>query len=439
MKMFRQVPIGRALVLMSLLSSPTIWAAVTFTTPSTLSPGVVGTAYTATLAAKDGTAPYIFTLAGLPLPGGLTLASSGAITGTPTTAGTVSFLVQVTDSAVPPATPNTALFTITITAPATALAITTSAALPDGMSGVAYSQALAATGGTPPYVWSLASGTLPVGLTLSSSGTISGMPTAVGNSAFSIQVKDSVLATIAKSFSLSINTPTQARNGVLSQVASGGGWKTSIYLVNTSTAPVPVTVKFWSNTGTALTLPLAFTQVGGTQILNASSASATVPANATVIIESTSQAAVESDGWAEVVSIGPITGYGVFHFTSSGGVESEGTVPMETAFEPSFILPYDGMDGFVTGVALTNLVSTQTTTVIATVWSEGGTQLATKNITLPRNGHTAFMLADVLPSTISNRGIIEFRTGTTTANITGLGLRVNPSGGFTSIPTLQRP
>ena len=185
-------------------------------------------------------------------------------------------------------------------------------------------------------------------------------------------------------------------------------------------------------------MPLTVTQAGGTQVSTASSISETVAPNATVLIESDSQASVESSGWAEVMSAHPITGYGVFHYTSLAGVQSEGTVPLEGEFNPSFILPYDGVGGFSTGVALTNLVAAQATVVTARVWSTGGTQLAVKNITVPAGGHMAFTLSDTFPSTIANRGIIEFSTGST-ANITGLGLRVNPTGGFTSIPNLQRP
>jgi hypothetical protein len=64
--------------------------------------------------------------------------------------------------------------------------------LPEGVVGLAYSQALAATGGTAPYTWSVTKGTLPPGLKLqSSSGVISGTLTTAGSSTFTVQVKDS--------------------------------------------------------------------------------------------------------------------------------------------------------------------------------------------------------------------------------------------------------
>jgi len=77
--------------------------------------------------------------------------------------------------------------TETVVAP---LAITTTT-LPGGSLGVAYTATLTATGGVAPYTWSLASGTLPTGLTLSSAGVISGTPTAAGSATFTVQCSDS--------------------------------------------------------------------------------------------------------------------------------------------------------------------------------------------------------------------------------------------------------
>ena len=69
--------------------------------------------------------------------------------------------------------------------------VTTPSPLPDARIGQAYSQSLAATGGTAPYTWALATGALPAGLSLSSAGVVSGTPTARGTFAFSVAVTDS--------------------------------------------------------------------------------------------------------------------------------------------------------------------------------------------------------------------------------------------------------
>lgn len=78
---------------------------------------------------------------------------------------------------------------LTIIPAGTPLNITTTS-LPNGTTGTAYNQTLAATGGTGTYTWALASGSLPAGLSLSTAGIISGTPTAVGTSSFTVQVSD---------------------------------------------------------------------------------------------------------------------------------------------------------------------------------------------------------------------------------------------------------
>ncbi len=171
--------------------------ALTITTDS-LSGGTVGASYGATLAASGGIPGYTWTLAGGALPSGLSLSSSGVISGTPTGAGTSSFTVRVTDSA--SATTTKALSISVLQG----LTITTSSPLPSGTVGVSYSGTLAASGGAPGYTWTTTGGALPSGLSLSSTGTISGTPTAAGTSNFTVKVTDSASATATKALSVNV-------------------------------------------------------------------------------------------------------------------------------------------------------------------------------------------------------------------------------------------
>jgi M6 family metalloprotease-like protein len=94
-------------------------------------------------------------------------------------------------------------------APLAPLAITT-ASLPSGTLGSAYSQTLAATGGKAPRTWSLAGGTLPPGLSLDAApGVISGTPTAAGTASFTVRVTDDIGTTATKALSIAIATPLQ--------------------------------------------------------------------------------------------------------------------------------------------------------------------------------------------------------------------------------------
>jgi hypothetical protein len=168
-------------------------------TTTTLPAATVGTAYSQTLAATGGTTPYTWSLAAGTLPPGLSLSGGGVLNGTPTTAGSFSFTVRVTDSA---SAADTQPLSLTVSAPPN---ITTTT-LPAATVGTAYSQTLAATGGTTPYTWSLAAGSLPPGLSLNGA-VLSGTPTTAGTSNFTVRVTDNVGATDTQALSLTVNAP----------------------------------------------------------------------------------------------------------------------------------------------------------------------------------------------------------------------------------------
>jgi Putative Ig domain len=162
---------------------------------ATLPSGKVGIAYSQTLTATDGVSPYTWSITDGSLPGGLTL-NANVIAGTPTTSGSFTFTIQVTDSA-----GSTAKSSLSINIQSVPVITTTT--LPNGEIGLAYSQALAVSGGTSPYTWAISSGTLPGGLTLSG-GVISGTPTAVGAFSFSVQIADSASLTAKANLSINI-------------------------------------------------------------------------------------------------------------------------------------------------------------------------------------------------------------------------------------------
>jgi hypothetical protein len=164
-------------------------------TTTSLPGATVGTAYSQTLTASGGTGSLTWSItAGAP-PASLSLnAATGTISGTPTRAGTANFTVMVTDSASPAGTATKAL-SIVVTAPAAAALAVTTTSLPGativGGGTTVYSQALAASGGSLPYIWSISTGVLPAGLSLNA-GVIAGNPTTTAvSSNFTVMVTDS--------------------------------------------------------------------------------------------------------------------------------------------------------------------------------------------------------------------------------------------------------
>jgi hypothetical protein len=160
-------------------------------TTASLPNAQVGVAYSATLAATGGTAPYTWSLTSGMLPPGISFdTASGTLSGTPTGgAFGATLALQVQDAASPA---QTASATLTITVQAEKLRATTSS-LPNGSVGSPYDATLTAAGGTAPYTWTVTAGALPAGLALNgASGEITGTPTAnVVGEVLTFQVEDS--------------------------------------------------------------------------------------------------------------------------------------------------------------------------------------------------------------------------------------------------------
>jgi len=152
--------------------------------PATLSDGTVGQAYSQTVTASGGSAPYTYTVTQGALPTGLTLSTGGTISGTPTAGGTFTFRITATDAGNFAGSRDYALG---IGNPTIAIA---PAVLPDVQRNVAYSQTLAASGGTAPYTYAVTAGALPAGLTLATNGTLSGRATAAGSFTFTVTATD---------------------------------------------------------------------------------------------------------------------------------------------------------------------------------------------------------------------------------------------------------
>ncbi len=414
-----------------------------------------GVAYFLQLEATGGALPYSWSVSAGSLPPGLTLSGSGSITGNATTPGTYTFTVTVSDAAKDTANQP---FRIIVIA---ALAIP-AATLPPAIVGASYSQLLAASGGTPPYAWSVTTGALPTGLSLSTAGLISGMPAAVGISSFTVQVTDSNSLTATQSFSIpainpapvvstSATLPTAVTGvsysaalsatggnppyawsgtppaglqlsaaGVITSVPNSAG-AFSFALTVTDSAALTVTQTFQltvlDSATLARTAVLPQAQTGNGTALAITLTNSSNSPDGVELVQHWDDGTV-SAGNVPAALLAPNAGFAVqvsdplvtwVEVLSSGPLTVSAAVPVVTQFAPEFDVTYDNTAGPASSsMALVNL-SASSITITATILDAAGAPLDIEQILLPANGHIYFSLVTELTATANARGTVKFQ------------------------------
>jgi hypothetical protein len=215
----------------------------------------VGTPYSSSITPTGGNGSYYCTLDSGTLPPGLSVApasssstaASCTVSGTPTTAGSYSFILLYQDTS--GANGISSSYTVTVAA-GSALSIAT-ATLPTPVITKAYSQTVQTSGGTAPVTFAVSAGSLPAGLSLSTStGVISGTPTTAGAYSFTIKATDASSATATKAYSGTIaaapaisatTLPTPLINQAYSQtVTTTGGTAPLAFSVSAGSAPAEI-------------------------------------------------------------------------------------------------------------------------------------------------------------------------------------------------------
>jgi hypothetical protein len=218
------------------------------------STGKVGSPYNSSLLANGGVAPYTFSIIGGSISPLSLNSATGALSGTPTAGGTLSFTAQVVDSSGTSGA-NTATAACTITIPAVKVPqLTATCPASTATVGQWYSSPVGVSGGVPPYKYSLYFGSLPSGLSLNTStGVISGTPTQASQTgAFKIEVTDSAGNVAYTNCSGSCSSGiTITYGGVpsdytgtksVSVIYSSNGLSLPVYGYSTSNQPIPLYV-----------------------------------------------------------------------------------------------------------------------------------------------------------------------------------------------------
>ncbi|MBD9572511.1 putative Ig domain-containing protein [Ensifer sp. ENS08] len=427
-------------------------------TPANLPTPVIGVAYIQTLNTTGGTGPYTYALSGgTTLPPGLTLSAAGVISGTPTGSGPYNFIVRVTDSTTPTAHTYDKSYNPTIAAPVIDV---TPDSLPDGGVGAAYSVHFSASGGTPPYTYTLDVGTLPTGLSLSTSGQLSGAPTTAGSFNFKIKIQDSTTIStggvhfVAQNFTTTINSfppvalspasgalPAATVGSAYSQgISASGGAGAISYAVTAGSLPAGLalntTTGAISGTPTAAAIGTAnFTVTATAATSGSATANYSIAVSAPPVVLTPANNTALSGGTVGVAysnsSISATGGVGAITYSVSAGA-----LPAGLTINPS--------TGAITGTPLPDAYGSAPFTVTATA-ANVGTDSKAYSITIaappvvltPAGG--ALVGGDVnvvYPgASISASGGLGTFTYTVTAGALPDGLSLSSAGAIAGTPT----
>lgn len=223
-------------------------------------------------------------------------------------------------------------------------------------------------------------------------------------------------------------------NDIITHLADGGGWKTSITLINLSQDKAATfMLNFYVDNEAAQSF--SFEGIGSASILTGA-----IPAGGSTVFKTTGAGAGITQGWAQFDSLNTTDSVGGFAvFTNTNG--NEAAVPFESSIGENPILSFDNTNGLGMGVALANS-DFSTITVTATFKDGNGSVLGVRQFTMAPMTHTSFIFADQWPFTAGHQGTVYFQCadmfGPNAFGLAVLGLRFTPKGAFTSVAAFER-
>jgi hypothetical protein len=215
---------------------------------------------------------------------------------------------------------------------------------------------------------------------------------------------------------------------VIPQFVNGGGWSTTLFLTNVSTASENLVVSFLGENGTVREVPVL-------GIGPVDSVVTSLAPGQTAIYETASTGDL-SVGWASVTlgtTNNRITGFAIFRYRAPGAPDAEAIVSLGNTSGHNLVMLYDQLAGFNTGLALVN-PGDAPVTLNFTIRDTSGASIGSGTITLPPYSHQASFISERFPITAEKRGSVVIDG---TAPFSVLGLRFNPSGTFTSFAPLK--
>jgi len=222
-----------------------------------------------------------------------------------------------------------------------------------------------------------------------------------------------------------VDSGTSTGNRVAAQLAVGGGWTTTILLLNLGISPATYTLRIYGDSGSPQAVPFqnAATQ---TDLGMQSVLTGTIPVGGVVSFKGQDIASSTTTGWALIdpSSTGSIGAQVVFKYRTG----QEVTALLETSSSKRFYLAFDNTNGSATGVALVN-PQAHAVTVNVQFRDLNGLPLVNETFTMSPMEHTSFMLADKYPALANLLGTALFNTDSTANAIAALGILSTPAIG----------
>jgi len=221
-------------------------------------------------------------------------------------------------------------------------------------------------------------------------------------------------------------------SGSFAQIVSGAGITTTITLVNTGETSAQIHLRFLTDEGNPLIMPVMLSQSGVSGGVD--SVDQTISPNASLNIEVGNLTDLSLKvGSAHLASDGRVNGFAIFHIAGSG---QEPIAQLETRTSSAYLFPFDESGDSTTGVAITN--TTTSAVDVLVIAHIAGTQIGLGTVTLSALGHAAFVLDQRFPATKFLSGLIEFRTPLP-GQIAAIGLYFISNGTVTTMPISTDP
>ncbi len=412
--------------------------------------GSVSTAYSQTFTASNGTAPYTYALTvnSGTMPTGLSFSTStGVLSGTPTTAGSVNFTVTGTDSSTGTGAPFSVAGTYTLTTSAPTISVSPST-LPTPVIGTAYSQTVSGSGGTAPYTFAVVAGSLPTGLSLNTStGVVSGTPTAGGAYGFTIKATDANTFNASRAYSGTIAaatvvvTPATLPAGQVgvaySQTASASGG-TAPYTYTISVGALPTGITLNASTGVISGTPTVANTYNFTVKATDSSTGTAAPYSGTlayslVINPLTPIAGAKSVtvayNTATPIDLSTVITGGAATSVAIAGAASHGTTSVSgTTVTYTPTSGYIGTDSFT--YTATNTGGTSATATVSITVTPQTPAAGTKSVTTAFNTAIGIDLSTVISGGAATSVTIGTATTHGTTSVSGTTVTYTPTTGY---------